>query len=163
MDNASKAILYAGAVLIAVGLISLLMFFFQRFRDFNTARNDASYSEEVKNFNRFFEESYYSIDGTYTSAGALINGYEVFNIISRIKDDNNRGNSYFEITYSGAPQIEAVYNQISNSRAQVGGRVRVDFSVLPEDQTAKLKARYRYSYKVDPGTGYIYEIRFVPS
>ena len=69
MDNASKAILMAGGVLIAIALISVAVYAFN--------------SSQIQSFNRFYQE-YRTSSGTSVS---IIKCIDAVNILNRAVDD----------------------------------------------------------------------------
>ncbi len=81
MENASKAITWAGGILIAVLLISLAMYFLNTYRDFYATIDKSKQTKAVVDFNRFFTESMYN-DG-------VIYGYDALNIINKANEIND--------------------------------------------------------------------------
>lgn len=83
MDNASKAIVFAGGFLVAMLLISIFMYSFSNIGDFLTASNKERDNYAIDEFNKFFTESYYSANG------GMMYGYDAYNIMKKVDDINN--------------------------------------------------------------------------
>ena len=80
MENASKALIMAGSVLIAVAVISAALYAYSAFRGY-TETNERMYSaQQIMDFNRFYE-SYF--DGT----NYPLRGVDVVNIYNKAIDD----------------------------------------------------------------------------
>ncbi len=158
MDNASKAIIIVGSTLIAIAIISIAMYFYKQYQTYEEVRVNSLYNEEVESFNRFYVDSYYSIDGTYNTDGALITGADVLNIINRVDDDNNMGVSTYNITHNLGSNHEIVKIQ-KYIRDQLKMTDRESYR-LTESQLKTLKKRYRYKYYLQTGVGYIYKVEF---
>lgn len=77
MDNASKALLMAGAVLITIMLISLGMWFLSALRDYNSNEAIIKRSAEAEAFNRYF---------VYASVDSNVTGAEALNLISKARE-----------------------------------------------------------------------------
>ncbi len=92
MDNASKALIMAGGVLIAMLIISLSVYMLTTARGVANASEQRMTQTQIESFNRFFIN--------YPSE---ITGLDVYNIIGKIKDINNDENSIANApSYSGA-------------------------------------------------------------
>lgn len=87
MENASKALIIAGAILITVLLISLTMYSAQIISNYTKHTKVQSYSNQVDAFNRFFVYSNNDIDNSID--GIQIKGSDAYNIISKAIDINN--------------------------------------------------------------------------
>jgi len=96
MDNASKAIIIAGATLLAVGLISLFMMFYNTIRNYNTNIDKNQVKQEVSEFNKFFLQYTYDVEPSI--AGSQIYGYDVYNVLSRVYE-LDRSDDLPEIQY----------------------------------------------------------------
>ena len=79
MENASKAVIMAGSVLIAVAVISLALYAFTSFRSYVEATEQLLTVSEIENFNRHYE-SYMNTTGT-------IRGVDAVNIYKKAIDD----------------------------------------------------------------------------
>ncbi len=80
MDNASKALLMAGAVLITVLVISLTMYIVSAIRSYSEGEAMATSSSQIEAFNRYF---------VYLApSGSKIKGYEAYNVICKAYDLN---------------------------------------------------------------------------
>jgi hypothetical protein len=79
MDNASKALLMAGGILITIAVIGVATYLFASARGAIGETARAMKVEEVLNFNRF-----------YTSYPTNIRGIDAENIRNKIVDNNSR-------------------------------------------------------------------------
>ena len=138
MDNASRAITIAGGILIAILLISLVMYFATSYRDFFSGVANSKQTMATLEFNRFYTESMYN--------GGKLFGYDALNIINRAKEVNNDPNSpiYIGINGTKVATLEAISDL--NPLELTSGERRV------------LKDLYNYSYELDKKTGYVYSI-----
>lgn len=82
MDNASKALIMAGGVLITVMIISISLYVLTSARGVASASEDRIVASQIEAFNRFF----INYDSTIT-------GLDVYNIIGKIDDINNDASS----------------------------------------------------------------------
>ena len=84
MDNISKALTMAGAMLIAIMLISLFMWFIEQVRIYNgDVTRQANYTE-IESFNRYFVYAQgVSDDNNH------ITGIDMINLIGKVRDVNN--------------------------------------------------------------------------
>ena len=83
MDNASKAVLRAGGVLISIALISVAVYAFNSARTFATSAEDVLSASQIQSFNRFYQE-YRTSSGTSVSTIKCI---DAVNILNRAVDD----------------------------------------------------------------------------
>ena len=92
MDNISKALMMAGAMLIAIMLISLFMWFLEQVRIYNgDVTRQANYTE-IEAFNRYFVYAKgVSDDNNH------ITGIDMINLIGKARDVNN---NYADFGYS---------------------------------------------------------------
>ena len=98
MGNASKAIIIAGGMLIAVLVISICMYMYASFKSMY-AENMVMYDVSQKeSFNLFFMQ--------YPSK---IMGYEAYNIIGKIDEVNAGEDSLTTILYNGINRDEEFY------------------------------------------------------
>ena len=141
MENASKALIMAGAVLIAVMLISLFIYVFSAIGEFNSQTQAQQQSNQVIATNRFFVESAYDVNPT--KAGVQIYGYDAYNVIRKARDVNNNANSPVTIT------IEIPYSE-NNFDAGADG-------ILTDVEKARMNKQFTYSYGMDI-EGYINRI-----
>ncbi|MBR4110900.1 MAG: hypothetical protein IKK43_04365 [Clostridia bacterium] len=89
MDNASKALIMVGGVLITVLVISLAMYMLTSARGVADASDKRLLDSQKVAFNSFFE--YYP---------SQIRGIDVYNIIGKIEDINKDGSSLGTVTYN---------------------------------------------------------------
>jgi hypothetical protein len=79
MDNASKALLMAGGILISIAIIGIATYLFASARGAIGETAKAIEIEEVLNFNRF-----------YSSYSSNIRGIDAVNIKNKVIDNNSR-------------------------------------------------------------------------
>lgn len=82
MENASKALLIAGGVLIALIIMSLLVVTFTKIGDYQKAQSEGSRDSQLAEFNRDFER--------YTEDD--IRGVDIVSLINKIHDYNTKQN-----------------------------------------------------------------------
>lgn len=97
MENASKALIMAGGVLIAIVVISLLVFFFNNIRDLQGIEQSSEELEQAVEFNK-----------QYDVYARNVYGSELLSIANKIADYNKR-----EAENKGYTKIE-LYVQIQN-------------------------------------------------
>ncbi len=96
MDNASKALIMAGAVLISIMVISLLMYMLNVFGQYSEKQSTLTASSQNESFNRFFVYS--------ELIGPTIKGYDAANIIAKARDMNQTMDPINQISIE-APSI----------------------------------------------------------
>lgn len=131
MENASKALIIAGVILISVALISIFMYIFTAIGEYRSNSQAQLQSNEIIAANRFFVESAYDLDSS--KPGVQIYGHDVYNLIRKANDVNDNPDSEFWITTN---LTEATFNNQSN-----------------------LKKMYTYSYTMD-SLGYVNALKF---
>ena len=87
MENASKALIIAGAVLITVALITMFLYVFNAIGQYQQQTQAQQQSNQVIAANRFFVESAYDLDPS--KSGVQIYGYDVYNLMRKAKNINN--------------------------------------------------------------------------
>ena len=95
MENASKALIMAGGVLIAVAIISLALYAYATYRNYANSSEQILSTSQIVSFNRYYE----SFDTTKN-----IRGIDALNIYKRAKDDHEKDES-FQVTYSPSGMI----------------------------------------------------------
>lgn len=141
MENASKALIIAGAVLIAVALISIFMYVFSAIGNLNSQQQAQLQSNYIIAANRFFVESAYDVNPSV--GGIQIYGYDVYNIIKKAQDINGNPDS---------PNFIQINSSVSVSSLVSNGE-------LTANNIANLKKQYTYSYGFD-SEGYINRVTF---
>jgi len=144
MENASKALIMAGAVLISVAIMSIFIYVFTAIGDLNSATQAQHLSNQVIAANRFFVESSYDVDSTIF--GIQIYGYDVYNIIRKIKDLNNNETVPVTITINSHLTEQSF---VSNP----------DSKVLTDRDKIYLLKKFTYSYNIDVD-GYVCSVTF---
>ena len=141
MDNASKALIMAGAVFITILLISLMIYTVTQIRDYNEASSTQTLNTQIEAFNRFYV---YSKPADETEK---IKGSEVCNIICKSIDINQGWSAQkIKITYlnndytnKDASEVKAMF--LANNKA-----------LAQED--------FYYNYKLSNSTGMVEEVIF---
>lgn len=87
MDNASKALIMAGGILMAVMIIGIAIYILASARGFASASNDQAELSAIESFNRY----YLSFDST-------IQGIDALNLYNKANDDTKRVNHTHEVT-----------------------------------------------------------------
>ena len=80
MENASKALLMAGGILIGILLLSLLLYAWNMFSDYQASNVELANIENVSKFNQQFTN--YDRDD--------VEGYEIITLVNQVTDYNNR-------------------------------------------------------------------------
>lgn len=109
MENASKALLMAGGVLIAILIISSFMLFFTDLSNYENSQTDAKMQEQVVKFNNSYT--------AYDRSGITLN--EIKSLYNKIESNNKRA-EYGETNY---------YTITSNIK---------DLCLKPEDNEEKI-------------------------
>lgn len=135
MDNASKALIMAGGILIAVLIIGLAIYILASARGFASASNDQAELSAIESFNRY----YLSFDST-------IQGIDAVNLYNKAKDDSNRVNHIHEVSTSEVNEdIKSLAEGLANGSKDVAGSYEM------------LKKNYNYKYSFD-SDGYVNSI-----
>lgn len=175
MDNASKAILFAGAVLIAIALISLTMMFYNVYRDFNSNVDKMRETEDILNYNRYFTQSSYDVDPT--REGVQVYGYDVYNIIMKGFEVMVDGKSSWASDWSFV-QFDAWTNDggvVHGGDSYINPHSLAEWMNYDEFENAfkgydgetdadgvlnRIKAIYTYEYFLDEQTGAVNRLKF---
>lgn len=140
MENASKALIIAGAMLISVALISLFIFVFSAIGTLSGQEQAQQASNQVIAANRFFTESAYDRDPG--RAGIQVYGYDAYNLIRKADDMNDSVKSEVEITIDANRSLFSFDAQ----------------GFLTDAGKANMLSLFDYSYSMD-GEGYVNYIR----
>lgn len=140
MENASKALIIAGAILIAVALISIFMYVFTAIGHFNSQTQAQQYSNQVIAYNRFFVESAYDVNPSLN--GVQIYGYDAYNIIRKAKDMNLDEDAPVTIAIN-APS-ETIFDADGDG-------------ILTDQEKIKMQSQFTYRYEMD-SEGYVVRI-----
>ena len=141
MDNASKALIMAGGLLIAVLIISLAMYIVNVFRDYNENASLLNRSSQDEAYNRYFEYSFHDVDPTIPDV--QIYGYDVHNLIQKVLDIDE-DNDYYDTdqvsTFAKGPSIQ--FGIINTSTASI-----IRQYLLPSFSGDNLSKKYTYRYQ----------------
>ena len=115
MENASKALIIAGSVLLSLLVIASLVFIFNGIGDITNAKDETKQIEQITAFNKQFE--------SYDKG--LLRGAEIYSVVNKIRDNNktyseSNKNMYikwkiimkdkFTVTYKvGGSDVEVTY------------------------------------------------------
>lgn len=141
MENASKALIIAGAVLVSIALISIFMYVFTAIGHYRSSSQAQLQSNQVIAANKFFVEAAYDVN--HTAAGIQIYGYDVYNIIQKANDINNNPDS---------PNFIEIKSSISANSL-------VSKKELTPQNITNLNKQYNYTYTFD-SEGYVDMVKF---
>lgn len=97
MENASKALLMAGEILIAIIIIALLVFGYNNIRNLSSTNEESKKTEQLAAFNKEYE--------SYNKK--LLRGVDVISLINKASNNNKKyeNEAYYKI------EIEFMYNK----------------------------------------------------
>lgn len=137
MDNASKALIFAGGILIAVLVISVAIYVLSMARGVAKTSNERLEANAVQSYNRFYE--------SFGASGVNIKGIDALNIYRKATDDNQKDTILHRIQSVSAPSsITSLSNAIDSGSGTGTGAECLDDSFT-----------LKYTKDVD---GYIYTI-----
>lgn len=105
MENSSKAFIMAGGILIAILVVSLLVFAFSRIKSYQNQLDTSKKIEQVTEFNKQFE--------SYNKS--VVTGYELISLANLARDHNTR-----YTTDEGFKEIK-IYIKLKNSHGTLPG------------------------------------------
>ncbi len=132
-DNASKALIMAGATLIAVLVVSLAMYMINVFRDYSESASLRNRSSQDESFNRYFVFSDIN--------GGRVYGYDAYNLIGKVIEINEDLDFYNTPVNVTAPTI------IVNNSVIIPNAEHMRLFVLPFFSGDNLTKEYEYSYR----------------
>lgn len=142
MDNASKALIFAGGILIAVLVISVSIYVITTARGVASASNEKVEANAVQSYNRFYLS--YCEDGNNTD-GYNIKGIDALNIYRKAMDDKEREATLHPMNIVDAPtKIKSISADIDNNTGDGTG-------------AEELVQPYLFKYETDVD-GYIYNV-----
>lgn len=155
MENASKALIMAGAMLITVLLISITMYAYNSYKTFAGEASIQTYSTQAEAFNRFFIYSSNDIDNDRTN-GIQIKGTDAYNIIAKVNDINNNEWSMdvIRVRYGGFDYEDLT--PLLNSADYIGSDVDLYGDICRANNKS-----YTYSYTFNPETGLVDSVELV--
>ncbi len=122
MDNASKALVIAGGILIAVALISLALYMFASARGLVDTSNTILEQSQIESFNRF----YFSYAPNGFGKESPITGLDAYNIYRKVTNDNNS-----ETVYN---TIDLEYQNVIPDELEDSSNYFNDYSVILYDR-----------------------------
>lgn len=162
MENASKALLIAGGVLLAILIISLLILTVNRISSFNTAREETVRTEQILKFNEQYEAfNKYNLLGT-----------EIITAFNKVIDNNKKNPNtkismelrFIESVSGGVAEEMTKYtknnvleqasqtNQASSEQVSSSRGMRINSNGAKDDAT-KLSSGYKINRAADNATG----------
>ena len=147
MENASKALIMAGAVLISLLVISLLVIFFNNLRDMQNINLSAEQVQQAAEFNKQYDVYARDVYGSellsiankivdYNKRESDNKGYTELNIYLILNSDID--STYFtQGTYKNK-EIEDEINKIKNAKDSLGENI-IEFT--PEGSTTKISRK----------------------
>lgn len=127
MENASKALIMAGGLLIVVMIISIAMYVLTSARGIASDSNKQIEANAQASYNRFYE-----------SYSSQITGIDVLNIYNKVQDDNTRHTSIRKVNITITPSTAGEIGKLTAANG-------VSFMDDP----------YTYECKDNDGDGYI--------
>lgn len=131
MDNASKALIIAGGILIAIMVITLAMYLFSTAREFVDASNRSLEIAEIESYNRF-----------YLAFPSTITGAEALNIINKALSNNEQDSTLSIISIKFG-------DLLIDSTSDIPATLKDSKNYL---------ANYKYYYKLSSITGILESI-----
>ena len=164
MENASKALLIAGGVLLAILIISLLMLTVNKISSFNTAREETVRTEQILKFNGQYEAfNKYNLLGT-----------EIITAFNKVIDNNKKNPNtkismelrFIESVSGGVAEEMTKYtknnvleqasqtNQASSEQVSSSRGMRINSNGAKDNATkTKLSSGYKINRAADNATG----------
>lgn len=133
MDNASKALIMAGGVLIAVMIIGVSMYILASARGIAYTANEAAEENARESFNRYYQ--------SFANDSEIL-GIDFLNLCSKAEDDSKRSASIHEVSFSGAESA------LKNLRSNDGAVYMLDV--------------FKYHYEDKDRDGYVDTLTFSP-
>ena len=128
MENASKALIIAGGVLLAILVISVALYLFAGVRGFADAMNVHAELSAVESFNRY-----------YQSFDSKITGIDVVNICNKVLNDKANGHDI---------DCSALYNELYNNLNK-----QSEDAIKDGIEKADLKTK-KYNFNISLESGY---------
>lgn len=128
MENASKALIMAGGVLIAVAVISVALYFYTTAKGYASASEDLLSSSQIQSFNRFYTTYKNTtplrvVDALNIANRAIEDGVEVdvssIGVISGQNVDGVAGYDYYTADSTTLLNILSTYNISYNPEGKV--------------------------------------------
>ncbi len=149
MENASKALIIAGSILITLVVISLGIVVFNNFRD-SSEKNSSLTAEEVSNFNNQFIK--YS--------GENVAGSQVNDLIQKVISVNiaskNEGRAI------GDRYVKIVFTSISGGSQTIEGDTSSGYKCQDSSKLNKVKSNQMYNVELKYTKGVVTEINVTP-
>lgn len=132
MDNASKAILMAGGVMISIAIISVAVYFYTNLQGYASANQDVLSSTQIQSFNRFYT--------AYKNSSTKIRVVDAVNILNRaLEDEVSVVNSHTSIkSVPGAGGIVAYTIDDDHLETYLNEDVKYEISYDPEGKVSSV-------------------------
>ena len=151
MDNASKALIMAGAVMLSVMLISVTMWLFGNFKDYNMRVAIQEKQVETEAFNRFFVYS--------QPHDNLITGADMINILAKARDCKK---VYRDVEHDITAEVNVSFKAGSvpniNTVTDADWNTYID-KVIDSNDSLLDSNKIKYTFERD-NTGRVYKIKF---
>ncbi len=148
MDNASKALIMAGGILIAVLVISVSLYVITSARGVAKISNERIEENAVQSFNRFYAA--YTSDGTKVE----IMGIDAVNIYRKALDDSQREDGALHT-------IDMAASDIATSISTASNEIDGDTGKSDGEASKIFMNKYLFSYTTDVD-GYVSTIKIQP-
>ncbi len=145
MENASKALIIAGAILLSIVLISLGLIVVNRTQ--NTVKNANVDQQEITSFNNQFE-SYVGKNKTAAQVLSLAQAVQS----SNVAEQSNGTNRYIEFNADKTEQLPG--NAEGSTPESIPTILISKFSALPSSK------RYEITIQYDKVTGYVCKVAY---
>lgn len=120
MENASKALLMAGGILIALLIISALVLMFNQISEYEKAQSSSEKNSQLVDFNK--EYTQYTYDD--------IRGYELISVINKAIDFNKKNPIDNSIDYDKKITIKVTLGRAFANKYGVNGNLKI-FNITP--------------------------------
>lgn len=121
MENASKALIIAGGILIAILIISLLVMFYGNIKNLMTANYSSDETEQVTEFNKQYDVYYR--DNLY--------GSDILSLANKVNDYNKR-----QVAEEGYKQLNMSVTFKSNTNIKTDGKVATNIIAKNSEWTS---------------------------
>lgn len=135
MENASKALIMAGGVMISIAVISVAVYFYTNMKGYASANQDVLSSTQIHSFNRFYT--------AYNNSTNKIRVVDAVNILNRAVEDevtvsNDCSSTISPITSDG----RVVAYKVSDVSKYLDDNVKYTITYSPEGKVEKVSISY---------------------
>ena len=157
MENESKALLIAAGALLAIMVVSLLAFFYNKLVDYEHSKQITMTEEQIVKFNKEYE-AYNRDNVTGYEMVSLLNkilSYNAINTVSSSSSDWGNNNSedawtemYIQFTVKDSDIIELLKKYGGNANGKYDSQKKNDKKVLKDTKEAMINLEIKYGSKV---------------